>query len=73
MNDLVCRGRTSSCVETPARAYRIWPTRENTALCNPCAARLRAMGMAIEDDRPEWRRRAEDGLLRGKDLTGAVR
>jgi hypothetical protein len=69
----ICCGRTTACIETPARACRIWPTRESTVLCDPCAARLRAMGMAIEDDRPEWRRRAEDGRLAAKDLTGALR
>ncbi len=68
-----CRGRTAKCTARPARAYRVWPTRQLAVLCDPCLERLRAMGMVIGDDRPEWRRRAEAGQLPAKDFTGARR
>jgi hypothetical protein len=64
-----CRGATSVCIATPAQTYRRWPGNEPLVLCDPCATRLREMGMGIDDDRPEWIRRAAEGRLPIKDLT----
>jgi hypothetical protein len=57
-----CRHHTARCVVLPARAYRIWPTGTPAILCEPCAAELRSMGLAL-DERPEWVRRRDAGLL----------
>ena len=61
-----CRGATSACIATPARAYRRWPGNESVVLCDLCAARLREMGLGLENDRPEWIRRAEAHRLQIK-------
>jgi hypothetical protein len=53
-----CHGHTSVCIATPARAYRCWPPSVPLVLCDPCATRLREMGLGLEDARPEWVQRA---------------
>lgn len=73
MTPTTCRGATSVCIATPARVYRIWPGNDPVTLCDPCADRLREMGMGLEDARPEWIRRAADGRLPVKDYSGAAR
>jgi hypothetical protein len=64
----VCSSRTSGCIGEPARVYRVWPNREVAILCDPCAGWWRAMGTGLEDDRPEWVRRASEGRLPAKVL-----
>jgi hypothetical protein len=69
-----CRGATSACIATPARQYHRWPGNEVVVLCDPCAERLREMGLGLErHEPPEWIRRAADGRLPVKDYSGAAR
>ena len=68
-----CTGRTSACVVIPVRRYRRWPGNEPMSLCDPCAERLRSMGLSFEEVLPEWVRRRNAGRLVPKDLTGALR
>jgi hypothetical protein len=70
-----CRHPTAACVVLPARAYRVWPTGSPAILCEPCAAELRSMGLSLEleDERPEWVRRAAERRLPAKELSGAGR
>jgi len=70
-----CRGHTAACLVLPARTYRVWPRGTAAVLCEHCVAELRAMGMGLEleDDRPEWVRRAADRRLPAKEMSGAGR
>ena len=68
-----CRGHTSVCTVRPARAYRRWPGNEPVELCDRCAARLREMGLGLEEALPEWRRRLTARDNTGSILTGARR
>ena len=70
---MTCRGATSACIATPARAYRRWPGNEPVVLCDPCATRLREMGLGLEEALPEWRRRLAARDNTGSILTGARR
>jgi hypothetical protein len=67
-----CRAPTSVCIGAPARTYTRWPGKP-VILCGPCATRLREMGLGLDDERPEWVRRAEGHELPIKDLTEASR
>lgn len=68
-----CTGRTSACVVIPVRRYRRWPGNEPMSLCDPCAERLRSMGLSFEEVLPEWRRRLTARDNTGAILTGALR
>ena len=47
-----CRGHTSACLGSPTKPYgHGLLRREPVALCDACAAVLRAMGMDLRDER----------------------
>ena len=63
-----CWGATSACTGGSTRPVRIFPGIRQKHLCAACIQSLRAMGLGVEDRRPEWVRRAEDRRLPAKVL-----